>query len=404
MEGVTKPILFRCGVYLTDGLRQDVSGHKGEVAFHRWFPEGISDALVLDTGYTKAILRVWFERGDVSDDTLAGLGDESLAQAGAEVLTKYGVLWSGPLRGELRVHGGLSSEQIAALEKIEKISNEAISEHYEVAKLVLKYWICPQIAAFVRVLRFCFGQYWVEEFEEWNGDRSSLSYYCNNILHLTVSTDEGLSFRRLSLGEVVIQVPAYFPAKEGFGQYITREDWQGIPNLARVFKEKEKVSVVIRLISRAHELTEVGNVKQALLEAITALEIALHQRVRENLHGSESALASAMQFLGENPGPRGVPIKVQVAVIGALIEDVSVGLIEEVQKAYDLRNDIAHKGNVQVPEDARKLVFAVLNFVLCVLKVDYRFVSQDAGNLVMGKEHWDGNADSRGKTDGEHTE
>jgi len=87
------------------------------VAFHRWYPDGDSNPLVLNTGHQKANLRVWFERKDISDGSLGDRAGGRLAQADSGALTEYGVLWSGPLRGELRIEGILSEEQIKALEK-----------------------------------------------------------------------------------------------------------------------------------------------------------------------------------------------------------------------------------------------------------------------------------------------
>ena len=113
------------------------------------------------------------------------------------------------------------------------------------------------------------------------------------------------------------------------------------------------------------------------------------------LAGTPAISAKAGTFLGEKSGPRGVSLQAQVAVVGALTKDVSIGLIEQVLEAIDLRNSIAHDGE-EVPGDASKAVLAVLNFVLCVLQTDYRFVSKNVGNRIMDKEHWEGGADSRG--------
>lgn len=177
------------------------------------------------------------------------------------------------------------------------------------AKLVIKEWISPKISAFVRILRFRFGQYWLEEFEEWGSTRTSLANYCNR-LQLQVSTDEGDSFQKLSLGKIVLSMALQIPSVKLLKQYVTKEDWKEIPNLIEQFKEEP--SVTLRLVSRAHDLSEEGGMKYALIESITALESAISHRLKEKLKVTPKILNKADPF-------RGINLQAQVTVDGALM-------------------------------------------------------------------------------------
>src|SRR5687768_1330596 len=133
------PVIFRFGLYLRLPFEGATSREVGAVGFHRWYPQGPDDALVLDTGHPNAVLRVWFLPKHASDGTL-GAEKGALEKADEEELGRYGVIWSGPLFGDLTVSRGLSTADIAALEKT---GDEVMTQHEAIAKTVVENWLCP---------------------------------------------------------------------------------------------------------------------------------------------------------------------------------------------------------------------------------------------------------------------
>lgn len=186
------PVIFRFATH----LRTSAGFNRGAVGFHRWFPSRSDDGIDLRTGHPNAVLRVWFDRKEVCDGPLTTEEDpRPLQEADADKLSEVGVVWSGPLRGELAVkaEGGTASWVRA----LRETSEGMLPKHREIVGEALKLWLCPKVSAFVDVLRFSFGQYWLDGFEEWDDREESLPAYCQR-LNLRLSTDGGATYSLLS--------------------------------------------------------------------------------------------------------------------------------------------------------------------------------------------------------------
>lgn len=358
------------------------------VGFHRWFPNGPSDALSLETGHPNVSLRIWFDPKHISRGSFTTENEkEALALCDESALSKIGVLWSGPLFGELKVSGGLPENCIDALVQT---SEEAIPEHQEIAKIILKYWICPSLEKFIHTLRFRFGHYWVAAFEGWDGDLDTLSSYCNGTFMLKVSTDAGRSFRALSLGPIILSGTGVFDMNgDSYRAYLSKLDWYKIPSHVKNFDDSSPaLRVLLKVLCSAHHLLEAEDVKYALLESITALELAIDHRFRQGLKGGKAVLKKEVRFTGDQNGKGGLDLPSKIVIANAFACCASEKEVEDILEAINERNKLVHEGK-DPREDVEKCVKTVLEYIVSILELEYRFVRHEAGNIKMDTAKWE---------------
>jgi len=363
--------------------------------FHRWLPDGEKDAIVLDTGDSNATLKVWFERRGFVDGNLIKF-DYERQEVEPETMVQQGRLDAGPLIGLLEIRG-LLQEDMTSLQQ-----NQADDTRYvALEKRVIKLFY-PPVNRFLSILRTQYGQYWVPEIEKWDSRKESASAYLNRFGYPQWSLDGGKIWESFRSATIWLSVGA-LRKQQDFREYLTEEDWREIASLVQQgWEPSPAASIMIEAI----ELFDRGYVRYAIIDAVTALEMAIGESFRQRLES-----ASESTFTIEE-----LPFYIQVAVAptgdrveekphGAIIHKVRSDffklklsrqfvIMAKVLKIPDedkdrtlrliyIRNDIVHEGK-EPPENVRGEFSGLLNaFALLLPDRKLRFPLAHPGNRIM---------------------
>src|SRR5438034_882081 len=116
-------LFIKFHVMLEDYKSDSALRHCGPL-FHKWLPNGESDALELRTGHPNVHVRVWFERRSFISDGFIRF-DYKRREIDETVMRRQGILDAGPLSGLLTLDT-VSPAQIAAISAGQEDNDEYI--------------------------------------------------------------------------------------------------------------------------------------------------------------------------------------------------------------------------------------------------------------------------------------
>lgn len=343
-------LLLRFEVSLDD---QENPWRTNGPGFHRWLPDGSRDALTVDTGDPAAELRVWFERWGYVETTGPREGyvrfSKNRQEVDPAVMERQGVLDAGPLLGMLSLRDVPQEQFDAVIQgRMEESAYEALG------KRVVKRLLYPSVSRLVDIIRTTYGQFWLRRIEPWDARKESLAVYCTGV-RLQWSDDGGESWHRFQPGKLVSRgVSRLVHAR--FQDYLTREDWSELMGL---INSDFTPSLGANLLTRARYILVTGHPRHALIEAVTALDVAVSEYVRQNT-GRREAMAKPIEAFWT------LPLPTRMALLALNQPDISDGDLELTLKAIKCRNDVVHEGK-ETPDDIDRLLDAASRVVAALL-------------------------------------
>jgi len=267
----------------------------------------------------------------------------------------------------------LPEENIATLQE-NKVGD---GSYVELGKQIVGLIHGP-VARFLDVLRINYGQYWVHGLEEWDSRRESLGAYCGS-LNLKWSLDGGKTWAPFVPDERIRSLNVSITVGRSFREYLTKDDWQELPGISQAGYGP---SLAAFLLAEAHQFLDQGNLKHALIEAVSALDVALHDFIRQKLAGEVSLTDSVQGFWELSLGAR--MISVVTALGGVSLEDMKLAA-----KAIKMRNDVVHKG-WNPPATAKGQLLGLLRTVSSLLPGPrFRFPTANPGNALRPIAEWE---------------
>ncbi|MEZ4865197.1 MAG: hypothetical protein R3C14_28025 [Caldilineaceae bacterium] len=368
----------------TISLRFAVRLHNSEIKpihelygplFHRWLPNGESDALAIASTDADIGVRVWFEqRGYLGFGELIRF-DYQRREVDEALVEKQAILDAGPLRGLLTIKN-IDQEMVTVLQE-DKTGEQ---EYATLGKRVIKV-LYPILSRLIDTLRVRFGQYWIEPLEKWDSRRHTLGAYCHGILHLKYSLDNGDQWREFIPDEPVSygSVTSITPGEKTFSQYLTEDDWLELKDLVN---SGYKPSLASNALITTHQLLDSGSYRQAFIEGVTALELALNELVRDRLFHNSALMEKIQSFWN-------LPLYTQVAIAASLTQNITPNEIEDTLEAIKTRNCIIHEGQ-QVGEEKKSELRSLLVAIAKLIPgVQFKLPSAYTGNnIMMTAEQW----------------
>lgn len=338
--------------------------------FHRWLPDGKRNAITLITKDTNVELKIWFERYGYEDDGFIRF-DANRREVNSEIMRKQAILDGGPLIGLVNIR--MSSRDLAVLSQSKIGDSNRIAFGKRVVRLIQ-----PPVAQFLRILRTTYGQYWLPELREWDSRRQTLGHYCNSPLQLDWSCDSGKTWTPFMPEELTIILRV--PERPDFKEYLTETDWQ---KLAETIRQGPAVPLSSLLITQARLFLNQGELKHALIEGVSALEVAVADFLRRQVATSPELVDSVQPFFQLKLACR------VVAIIGTL-GTVSQADLELVVTAIKKRHKVVHEG-WNPPESIKKEVDSLLRTAAALLPGPrFRFPALWYGNELKSPEEWNG--------------
>jgi hypothetical protein len=361
-----KKLLIRIALPLEDYHLDETMRPHG-LLFHRWLPDGPSDAIALDTGNENVELKVWFERrGFIRDGWIEF--DYDRREVDLDIIGRQAVLDAGPLFGYLQISDLTDSEYEAVVEN--KIgSQEYINLGKKLAKLIY-----PPISRLIHVLRINYGQYWINELEPWDSRNMSLGNYFRSQLQLSWSIDDGATWNNFQPTEMVVNLTATVYSDDYYKVYLSEQDYR---DLANVLINDYEPTLGAKALAISHRKLDDGDIRYAFIESVIALEIIINEVIHKKSGTSTKTIDNVQSFLNQ-------PLRTQFAILALMIDGISTQDIELATEAINIRNKIVHNG-WHPPEciDIRNNLMALLR--VCSLFLDgpkLRFPKVNAGNKL----------------------
>jgi len=333
--------------------------------FHRWLPDGLNDSIVLVDEPNQASIELWFDRQGYVDHGLIKFAfDEH--EVDPDLMARQAVLEAAPLRGILT----LPIDRVTG-QSLDTVRRGEIGHELYVAlgKRIVNI-LDHHISKFLDIIRINYGQYWIRDLAKWDSRNQSLGQHCST-LNLQWSLDGGSTWteflpnRRKSSMTLDVSVNA-------MSYLITEDDWSEVRDAAIGGYNPSPAAVVL---SRSHELLDQGALKYALIEGVTALELAISEFTRMKLP-SEEKLKPLVSRISD------LPISAKAVWILSLLGEINPEELEITVRAIESRNKVVHEGE-DLSEKSADMVQILQKAVASLLPgPPIRFPKMFPGNQV----------------------
>jgi len=343
--------------------------------FHRFVPNGPNDAVFLTPDGDPHEIRIWFERSAKLEQGFLKW-ERHGAQFDESIMRRQGRLEGGPLCGEMLME--VSDEEMASLLRCPKDLNEPFGQDTEddpayvsLGKRVVKV-LQPRLTNFISTLRNQYGQYWLEELSVWDSQRNTLGTYCSSVLSLTWWNEKARDWCRFlptNSGSVVLLER---PPGRGYAEYLTEEDWRRFQR-SRCLTD---VSTEVQLLGNATRALDSGELRQAFIEVLSALELVVDRRLVSAGELARGAIQSFRDRATQNA---------QVAVV-LLTTGANSTEIEETLQTLKVRNRVAHEGYLPSAGEATALRNVMKTIQRLAGLEEIKSPGLDFGNMLAAPE------------------
>lgn len=163
------------------------------------------------------------------------------------------------------------------------------------------------------------------------------------------------------------------PSDEDFRrELLTEDDWRALPGVVNGGYEPSLAALVL---TRAYQLLDQGHLRQAFIEGVTALEVALDEYVRRRRGGSRALVGYMEQF-------QSLPLPAKVSAIAVISGGVSASDAEDTVAAYKIRNSIVHEGAQPSDKDEPKLTALLKTAAALIEGPNFRFLTTHTKNAL----------------------
>ena len=318
--------------------------------FNRWLPDGPADALVFPFNTTEQSLRIWFVRRGRMDGGFVRYASDK-REVDESAMYRQGWLDAGPLGGE-GTFNYVSADEMTAI----RDDCRGSAEYLSVGKRVVNFLVAP-LQGLIDTLRLQYGQYWLRELRPWDSRSASLGGYCQGVFHLrwrASQQDDWRPFLPDDPSETIRALP--IPGR-GYAEFLTRDDWQIIQE---TLNTRASHPLALRIAGRAHELSNVGYLSEAYIQAVTALELAIeHFLARRSTPFGKGVELAAGSFTNQ-------PLISQLYILAIATGLIDPATAQAGARVIDARNKIVHEAKA-LPSLSQVDLLAALKCTQCLL-------------------------------------
>lgn len=238
--------------------------------FHKWLPDNEKSAIILQAFRENIKIKVWFERrGLVKNGEI--IYDAQKKEVDTSRLSKQYLLSGGYLFGSFEMTD-ITQEELEVMTQNLQGNDLYVNLGKRIAKM-----LAPPIIIFVDILRINYGQYWLRQFHKWDSQKQSIGSYCRRIFLRWKTGSDNIRHNFIP-NKLVNKIILEMWDDDKYLSYLTSEDWEDIRKLV---KTDFTPDLAIEILNRAHEEWDHNNYSRAIVDAITALEIAINKRLKK---------------------------------------------------------------------------------------------------------------------------
>ena len=340
-------------------------------SFHNWLPNGIDDALWLDTKIPNTKLKVWFDRRGYVNNTLGKIieFDNDRSEVDETVMKQQVKLDAGNLYGELRIDD-VADKQLESLKQKKNSSNE----YMNFGKIFQRAIYSP-VALFLNLLKIRYGQYWIPNIEKWDSNKESIGDYCLQF-NIRWSCNDGSTWEWFKLAS---ETRLFGPPTTGSRDYnlLTKDDWSRIPTVLKNYQDE---SIAGETIAQSSKYLIDNELRHAIIDGVIALELTLTEFLTKKGQTKELKKKLA-EFQQETSSTR------QLILIGTLL-GWSANKIQNILDVIYVRNGIVHEGII--PDEPFRVKLKEMLEALSILLggPEFRFPNHNAWARLYSDAIW----------------
>jgi hypothetical protein len=168
----------------------------------------------------------------------------------------------------------------------------------------------------------------------------------------------GDPWRNFRPTDSIVQLTGTISPEEAYRQFLEEDDWRGLSGAKELTAEPD---VALQLLPGVQRLRQLGHTEAALVQVISALELAVDRFVENR----RAALSRLGQAATQNFGEYGSS-SYRVAILALAGDLVPADTLERVMTAIDRRNTIVHEGG-RLSSDADGHFDAVVDCIRALL-------------------------------------
>lgn len=339
---------------------------------HRWLPDDENDSIFLNTGHSDYELKIWFKRRGKTDSNYIRF---SLNESDVDpsIISKQAVLDAGPLSSELTVKNIEQNKYDAVINNIKN------DDYARFAKEVIRV-IIPPLNNFLCSIRFKHGQYWIDEIRDFDARHGSLGSFCSR-LSMKWSSDDGKNWNNFRPTDLMSSTSVYLGNNTSYIQdYLTKNDWD---KLKSEMDNEFQSSLAKELCVKSWQYFDQGDVKHAIIEGITALEVCISEVIKQGLDRLNTTIDKIDDFKHSR-------LTTKLTVVCSLKPSITESELTDTIEVYNIRNKIVHDGEPASDFIQIQSKFKSLLNVISKLTMDqkFKFPSANPGNANMSEEEW----------------
>jgi len=332
--------------------------------FTRWLPDGQKDAFSIPTGDPNGEVSVWFERRGYTENNEIHY-DVQRKEVDPERLQWNRRLDAGPLSGRLIIKD-VSAAEVQAMQA--SVLDDP--DYKRIGRRVVGL-ITETVGRLIRILKVNYGQYWLRDVCNWDSRSQSLGSFCSG-LFLQWSLDGEVTWHEFLPTSRTVSDSVQFLTDFSF--YLDESDWRQV---AAFCAAGYQPTVAGDVLAHAHRLLDQGQLRYAIVEGVSALEISLDEHVRNRYSGRAREL-----LLNDAKGGDTRRLPVRTALIAGMIPGIDQADLESALKIINVRNEMVHEGKSPDPS-VKSEVKALFRVVAGVLQQgQFKFPVLMAGKYI----------------------
>jgi len=335
--------------------------------FHRWLPDGEQDAIDIILSECEYI-KLWFERRGYINNENYFCYDPQRDEFNTSVMERQGKLEAGYLFGEALL--SLNEDEIDTI-----YQNKQNDNYKKIAKKIINKLYRP-ISNFIAVLKYQYGQYWLPDLPHWDSRKCNLVHYCSTYLSLKWFDEKNDQWMDFYPGEKRITVYSKLHKIDEFERVLlTKEDWESIKQINYL----DNFPLPSLILAKTHELRETGYIRQAFIEGVSALEVAIEQYLKKQKEKYTVLNDNIDNILKSFDG---LPLKTKTTILCMIQNLVDQITLKKCLKAIEIRNQIVHDGKI-INDDKDGILEELFYVVASIIGRRHKFPSANMGNCLL---------------------
>ncbi len=330
--------------------------------FHKWLPDNEKSAIILQAFKESIKIKVWFEkRGFVKNGRI--IYDAQKKEVDSSRISKQYLLSGGYLFGSFEMND-ITQEELEVMTQNLQGNDLYVNLGKRIAKM-----LAPPIIIFVDILRINYGQYWLRPFHKWDSLNQSIGSYCRRI-KLRWKTKSDTTRQDFIPNQLVEHIVGEIWDDEKYLSYLTCEDWEDIRKLVQTDFTPDPA---LEILNRAHEEWDNKNYSRAIVNAITALEIAMNRRFKK-VNADNNFQTQINKFNNK--------LDLDTRIFGLFYDLVPKEILLNAIQCKDLRNQIVHEGVSAVKADKEKFLGIISCIKFIYPQITLKFPSIESKQVI----------------------